>query len=136
MNFKYTIEPFVVNSTFVVTFFQSILKSMNFQSDKKVKYDPKHIISQRKLAPRLGTCENIEDVEAKANHSYTGRDAEMSSSGKKEDKGSKERTMIDTITGTLTPFKGERSLKRPITEITNIEVDTTVKKERVFTQGK
>ena len=62
---------------------------MNFQSDKKDKYDPKHIISQRKLASRLGTYDHIEDEElaAKANHSYTEHDAEMSSSGQKEDKG-------------------------------------------------
>ena len=73
MKFKYTIEPFVVNSTSVVIVVQSILKSMNFQDDKKAKYDPKHIISQRKLASRLGTYEHIEDeeLETKANHSYT-----------------------------------------------------------------
>ena len=46
---------------------------MNFQSDKKAKYDPKHIISERKLASRLATYEHIEDEElaAKTNHSYT-----------------------------------------------------------------
>ena len=58
MKFKYTIEPFVVNSTIALTIAQSILKSMNFQVDKKAKYDPKHIISQRKLASRLGTYEH------------------------------------------------------------------------------
>ena len=73
MKFKYTIEPFVVNSTVALTIVRSILKSMNFQVDKKAKYDPKHIISQRKLSSRLGTYEHIEDEElaAKANHSYT-----------------------------------------------------------------
>ena len=60
MKFKYTIEPFVVNSTFGLIVIWNILKSMNFQSDKKAKYDPKHIISQRKLASRLGTYEHIE----------------------------------------------------------------------------
>ena len=49
MKFKYTIEPFVVNSTTALTIVRNILKSMNFQVDKKVKYDPKHIISQRKV---------------------------------------------------------------------------------------
>lgn len=73
MKFKYTIEPFVVNSTIALTVVQSILKSMNLQADKKAKYDPKHIKYQRKLASRLGTSEHIEDEElaTKANHSYT-----------------------------------------------------------------
>ena len=50
MNFKYIIEPFVVNSTTTLIVVQSVLKSMNFQVDKKAKYDPKHIICERKLA--------------------------------------------------------------------------------------
>ena len=89
MKFKYTIDPFVVNSTVALTVVQSILKSMNFQVDKSFKYDPKHIISQRKLASRLGTYEHTKDEELaiKANHSYIGHDVEMSSNGQEEDKG-------------------------------------------------
>lgn len=45
MKFKYTIDPFVVNSTNSLTIVQNVLKSMNFQVDKNAKYDPKHIIS-------------------------------------------------------------------------------------------
>ena len=41
--------------------------------------------------------------------------------------------MVDPITGTITPFKGESSLKRPATEVTNMEIDTTTKKPRVST---
>lgn len=44
--------------------------------------------------------------------------------------------MVDPITGMLTPFKGERSKRRPITEATNMEIDTTAKKPRVSSQGK
>ena len=44
--------------------------------------------------------------------------------------------MVDPITGILTPFKGERSLKRPIIEVINMEIDTTAKKPRVSSQGK
>lgn len=138
MKFKYTIEPFVVNSTAALTVVQYILKSMNFQADKKAKYDSKHIIYQRKLASRLGTYEHIEDeeLEAKANHSYTRQDVEMSNNGQEEDKGWKAQIMVDPIIGILTPFKGERSLKRPVSEVTNIEIDTIAKKPRVSSQGK
>lgn len=44
--------------------------------------------------------------------------------------------MVDPIKGKITPFKGERSLKRPATDVTNMEIDTTTKKPRVSTQGK
>ena len=44
--------------------------------------------------------------------------------------------MIDPITGIPTPFKDEKSLKRLITEVTNMEVDTTAKKPRLSSQGK
>ena len=86
MKFRYTIDPFVVISTSIVTVVQSILRSMNFQSNKKAKYDPKHIISQRKVASRLGTYEHQEDEElvVKTNQSYTEQDAEMFSSGKEQ----------------------------------------------------
>ena len=72
MKFKYTIEPFVVDSTATLTIVQNILKSMNLQVDKKDNYDPKHIISQRKTISRLGTYEHVEDevLALIANHSY------------------------------------------------------------------
>ena len=73
---------------------------------------------------------------AKANHSYTKQDVEMSSSGQEEGKGSEEQPMIDPITGIPTPFKDERSLKKPIIEVTNMEVDVIAKKPRVSNQGR
>ena len=45
MKFRYTIEPFVVSSTSAVIVVENILRSMNFQFDKKTKYDRKHEIS-------------------------------------------------------------------------------------------
>ena len=52
----------------------------------------------------------------------------MSSSGKGEDKDSEAQKMIDPITWIPTLFKDERSLKIPITKVTNMEVDVTAKK--------
>ena len=48
MKFRYTIDPFVVNSYAFLSIIQDIMKSMNFQLEKKLNYDPKHVISQRK----------------------------------------------------------------------------------------
>ena len=63
MKFKYTMEPFVVSSTSALSIFQAILRSMIFQLDKKTKYDPKHVISQRKASCKIGTYEHQEDEE-------------------------------------------------------------------------
>ena len=41
--------------------------------------------------------------------------------------------MVDPVTGIITPFKGERTLKRHTTEVTNMEIDTATKKPRVST---
>ena len=138
MKFRYTIEPFVVSSTSVVTIVQNILRSMNFQFDKKTKYDPKHVISQRKVVLKIGAYEHQEDEEfaAKANQSYTKQDIDISSSGQGEDKKSEEQTMIDPITRIPTPFKDEIYLKRPITKVTNMEVDVIAKKPIISNQGR
>ena len=72
MKFKYTIEPFVVNSISALSVIQNIMKSVNIQLDKKINYDPKHIISKGKTTSRLGTCEHVENevLTLIANHSY------------------------------------------------------------------
>ena len=60
----------------------------------------------------------------------------MLSSGQGEDKESEAQTMIDPIIVIPNPFKHERSLKRPITEMTNMEVDVTAKNPRIFNQSR
>ena len=110
---------------------------MNFQFDKKAKYDLKHVISQRKSVLKISAYEHQEDEElaAKANNNYIEQDVEMSSSGQEEDKQSKAQTMIDWITGIPTYFKDKISLKRHVTEVLSMEVDVTTKKPRVSNQG-
>ena len=71
-----------------------------------------------------------------ANQNYIEQDVNMFSNDQEEDIGSKEQAMVDLVIGTITPFKGERTLKRPATEVTNMEIATTAKKPRVSTQGK
>ena len=58
MKFRYTIEPFIVSSTFAITIVQNTLRSVNFQFDKKTKYGPKHVISQRKAFLKIGAYEH------------------------------------------------------------------------------
>jgi len=44
--------------------------------------------------------------------------------------------MIDPITRIPTPFKDEIYLKRPITKVTNMEVDVIAKKPIISNQGR
>ena len=93
------------------------MRSINFQLNKKIKYDPKHFISQRKASYKICTYEHQDDeeLEAKANHDYTEQVAEKANSEQRKYKESEIQTLIDPTTGITTPFKDERSLKRPLT---------------------
>ena len=73
------------------------MKSVNFQRDKRINYDPKHIISQTKTTSRLGTYEHVENevLALIANHNYIEQDVNMSNNDREEDKGSKEQAMVD-----------------------------------------
>ena len=44
MKFKFTLEPFVVESIYVVTIIDQIMERMKFQTYKNIKYDPKRVI--------------------------------------------------------------------------------------------
>ena len=44
--------------------------------------------------------------------------------------------MVDPITSVITPFKGERTLKRPTTEVTNMDIDIATKNPKISIQGK
>jgi hypothetical protein len=104
MKFKYTMEPFVVNTTSSLSIIQNILKTMNFQFDKKLKYDPKHIISQRKTTSRMGTYEHKHDesLALMANKSYIEDGADMTGDEQEVDKGSEEQTMVEFLSERLT----------------------------------
>ena len=131
-------EPFVVSYTSTLSIVQAILRSMNFQLDKKTKYDPKNVISQRKESCKLGTYEHQEDeeLEAKANHNYIEQFAEKTNSEQRKDKELEIETLIGPTTGIPTSFKDERSLKRSVTKMTDMEVDVTTKRPRVSNQDK
>lgn len=53
MKFKFTLEPFVIESIYVITVVDHILNSMNFKTDKSLRYDPKKVIHQRRLNMNL-----------------------------------------------------------------------------------
>ena len=53
----------MVDSTSSLPIIQDLLRIMKFDQDIKVRCDPKHIISKRKVSCKLGTFEHEEDQE-------------------------------------------------------------------------
>ena len=49
MKFNFTIEPFVVKSAYDIIGIDQILRSMNFETDKALRYDPKGEMHQRRM---------------------------------------------------------------------------------------
>ena len=61
IKFKFTLEPFVVEYVGSVTIIDIIMKSMCFQIDRSLIYDPKKIINQRKLEVNMSGYEAEQD---------------------------------------------------------------------------
>jgi hypothetical protein len=49
IRFNYTLEPFVVKSVATISMIDQILKSMNFDTDKALRYDPNKVLHQRRI---------------------------------------------------------------------------------------
>ena len=61
MNFNYTLEPFVVKYVVEISVIDQILRSMSFEHDKYLRYDPNRIIHQRRLDVNLKRYEAEQD---------------------------------------------------------------------------
>ena len=49
LKFVFTLEPFVVKSIFAANIIDQILRSMGFENDKSLRYDPKGVMNQRRM---------------------------------------------------------------------------------------
>ena len=49
LKFVFTMEPFVVKLVLVANVLDQVLKSMGFESDKALRYDPKGVMNQRRM---------------------------------------------------------------------------------------
>ena len=49
MKFIFTLEPFVVKFVFAITTIDQIIRSMSFEIDKALRYDPKGVMHQRRI---------------------------------------------------------------------------------------
>lgn len=49
LKFVFTLEPFVVKTMFAANIIDQIMRSMSFDTDKALRYDPKGIMHQRRV---------------------------------------------------------------------------------------
>ena len=49
MKFNFTIEPFVVKSVSAITTIDQILRSMGFETNEAIRYDPEGLMNQRRM---------------------------------------------------------------------------------------
>ena len=61
MKFNFTLEPFVVKSISTISVIDQIMKSMSFDIDKALRYDPNRILHQRRLDVNLNGYEAEHD---------------------------------------------------------------------------
>ena len=86
-----------MDSTSTLPIIKDKLKGMKFELDRKVNYDPKQVISQRKESCRMRSFEhqNGEELEAKANVEYIEKDLEEDSSEKRKEKGTETQILVE-----------------------------------------
>ena len=49
LKFVFTLEPFVVKTILAANITDQILRSINFETDKALRYDPKGVMHQRRI---------------------------------------------------------------------------------------
>ena len=110
----------MVDSTSALPIFQYFLRIMKFDQDRKVNYDPKHIISKRKLSCKPGAFEHEEDQElsAMANVEFMEKALDEDDIEQRKRKEVEVQLSVEQGSKIPTPFKNEASLKIPQTETT------------------
>lgn len=138
IKFKFTLEPFVVESIYVFTIIDQIMKIMNFQTYKSPRYDPKKVIHQRKLDVNLSgyKVEQDEVLATLANIDLSEQMGDDDGNSSSSDMINPDKVVEGQGTKVPTPLKGDKSLKRHSTYTTDMEIDITTKKPRVFIQSK
>ena len=108
------------------------MKSMCFQTDKSLIYDPKKIIHQRKLDVNMSGYEVEQDevLVALASSDFLEQVEHNDSNGSDSNMVNLDKATTEQRTEVPTPLKGEKSLKRHSIDTTSMEIDVLVKKDR------
>ena len=136
IKFKFIMEPFVVEFVVVLTVVYKIMKSMSFQIDKSLIYEPKKIIHQRKLDVNLSGYKAEEDevLASLASSDFLEQVEDNGSNESDSNMINLDKVATEQRTKLPTPLKGEKSLKRHSTNIVDMDIDVLNKKTKTFSQ--
>ena len=109
IKFKFTLEPFVVEFVATLTIIDRIMKSMCFQTDKGLRYDPKNIINQRKLEVNMSGYEAEQDeiLVALANSDLLEQVEDNYNTDNGNDTINLDKATVEQMVEVPTPLKGE-----------------------------
>ena len=136
INFKFTLEPFIVELVTALTVIDKIMKSMCFHIDQSLGYDPKKIIHQRKLVVNMSGYEAEEDevLAALANSDFLEQVEDNGRNGSDSNMVNPDKDVTEQRTEVPTPLKGEKSLKRHSIDTVDMDIDVSNKKAKTSTQ--
>ena len=133
MKFNFTLEPFVVKSLSAISVIDQIMKSMSFDTDKALRYDPNKVLHQRRLDVNLSGYEAKHDevLAALANTDLFEQIEVGNGSSNNSDRSNQEKA-TGKQTEVPTPLKAEKSLKRHSTDTMDMDEDVATKRPRIF----
>ena len=132
LKFVFTLEPFVVKSVLAANIIDQILRSMGFETDKSLRYDPKGVMNQRRME---ANCKGY-DVEhddllvALDNTDFLETIESANGSSNDQDQDNQDQQIVSQAQ-IPTPLKIEKSLKRPSVDVMEVDQNTSAKKPKL-----
>ena len=137
LKFFFTLEPFVVKYILATNTMDQIIRSMNFDTDKALRYDPRGIMHQRRIEMnfRVYDAKHDEVLVALANTDILEQVELGNGSNNNGDQRNQNQTIIKK-TEIPTPLKVEESLKRQSADTMEVDEDTSTKRHRFSESSK
>ena len=132
LKFVFTLEPFVVKFVFTANIINQILRSMHFETDKSLRYDPKGIMNQRRMEANFKGCDVEQDevLVALANTNLLEAIESANGSSNEQDQDAQDQQTVSQAQ-IPTPYKVEKYLKRPSADVMEVYQSTSAKKPKL-----
>ena len=136
MKFNFTLEPFVVKFVCAILVIDQIMKSMSFDTDKALRYEPKGVMHQRRIDMNFKGYEAEQDevLAALANIDFLEQIESVNGSKNNHNQSIQDQQIVNQAQ-IPTPFKAEKSLKRPSADVMEVDENTSVKRPRLEEAG-
>ena len=105
---------------------------MGFENDKSLRYDPKGVMNQRRMEANFKgyDAEQDEVLAALANTDFLEAIESVNGSNNEHDQNAKDQQTVSQ-TQIPTPYKVEKSLKRPSADVMEVDQSTSTKKPKL-----